>query len=330
MFHIKKYYLDKTRTSVPTFISYFTAMSENKSSKTIYLLSGIILIQFGLIAYLLFSKNDQKKIIVQNTEVIQNDSLEISAKMKEFQIVGEELKKLKEEMLAMGINKDSMGAEMDAVLESLWEVEMGGALSLDNLNAKVAQAKKLLVLKDLQIKTLKEKSDSLSFEAKVLKSDREAKTQKVKDMLEDTKQLSEKVSIASRVKAENIIITGISRKNKVLDKAVVKAKELSKLKVNFNLADNKVTKKNTKITLMFRLIKANSVVLFSEANGGGYFKSTDKEELPYTAKQEVEFDNTNQEISFEYKNEPEYRPGIYKVELYADGYAIGESQFKLK
>jgi FtsZ-binding cell division protein ZapB len=305
-------------------------MSENKSSTTVYILSGTILIQFGIIAYLLFHKNDQKEIIVQNTETIQKDSLEISAKMTEFKIVGEDLKKLKEEMLAMGINKDSMGAEMDAVLESLWEVEMGGAITLADLNAKVSQAKKLLVLKDLQIKNLKEKSDSLSFEAKVLKSETEAKTQRVRDMLEDTKQLSEKVSIAARVKAENIIITGFSRKDKVINKEIVKAKELSKLKINFNLADNKVTKKNTKISLMFRLIKANSVVIFSETNGGGYFQSSDNGELPYTGKQEIEFDNTNQEISFVYKNEPEYHPGIYKIELYADGYSIGESHFKLK
>ncbi len=305
-------------------------MAEKRNSTIVYILTGIIVVQFGIILYLLLQQSEKKEIVIQNTDTINRDSLELASKLAEFKLVGDDLKKLKEEMLAMGIDKDSLGAEMDAMLESLWEVEMGGAITLADINNKLAQAKKLLVMKDLQIKNLKEKSDSLSFAAKVLKSERETQTQRITDMLDDTKQLSAKLTIAAKVKLENLIITGISKKDKVIDKEVVKAKELSKLYITFNLAENKIKKKNSKIDIMFRLIKANSVVIFSETNGGGYFKTTENQELPYTGKQVVEFDNTNQEISFIYSNKPEFRPGIYKVELYADGYSIGESQFKLK
>ena len=305
-------------------------MTEKQNSKIIFILSSIIVVQFGIIVYLLFDHNDKKLNIAQNTHTILKDSIEIVTKIEEFKLVGEDLKKLKAQMLASGITKDSIGTELDEMLEALWQVEMGGAITLDELNTKIAQAKKLLVIKDLQIKRLKDKSDSLSFQAKVLKSERESQTQQLEEMLDDTKELSEKLTVASRVKAENIKITGISKKDKTVDKEVYKSKDLTKINISFNLADNKITKINSSITVMFRIIKVGSVVLFDEMNGGGYFKTVDNEDIPYTGKQVIQFNNTKQEISFIYKNETEYAPGIYKVELYADGYSIGESQFKTK
>jgi hypothetical protein len=305
-------------------------MAERKNSKIIYILCSIILVQFGAIIYLLLDHNDKKGEITRNAHTTLKDSLEITTRIEEFKLVGEDLKKLKAEMLASGMTKDSIGAELDEMLEALWQAEMGGAITLDDLNAKIAKAKKLLVVKDLQIKRLREKSDSLSFSAKVLKSEKVSQTQKLTDMLNDTKQLSEKLSIASRIKAENIKITGISKKEKTIDKETYKTKDLAKMKISFNFMDNKIAKKNLPITILFRLLKVGSEVIFSETNGGGYFKTTENEELAYSGKQIVEFDNTNQEINFIYKNENEYIPGIYKIELYADGYSIGESQFKLK
>jgi hypothetical protein len=305
-------------------------MTQKQNSRTIFILSSIIVIQFGVIVYLLLDHNGNKLTVAQNTHTILKDSIEIVTKIEEFKLVGEDLKKLKAQMLASGITKDSIGTELDAMLEALWQVEMGGAITLDELNTKIAQAKKLLVVKDLQIKRLKDRSDSLSFQAKVLKSEREAQTQQLTEMLDDTKELSEKLSVASRVKAENIKITGISKKDKTVDKEVYKSKDLTKINISFRLADNKITKVNTPITLLYRIIKVGSVVIFDEMNGGGYFKTVDNENIPYTGKQEIQFDNSQQEVSFIYKAESEYAPGIYKVELYADGYSIGESQFKTK
>jgi hypothetical protein len=305
-------------------------MAENKKSKIIYILCSIILIQFGAIVYLLLDHNDKKGDIARNIHTTLKDSIEIVTRIEEFKLVGEDLKKLKAEMLAAGISKDSIGAELDELLEALWEAEMGGAITLEDLNAKIAKAKKLLVTKDLQIKRLREKSDSLSFEAKVLQSEKVSQTQKLTDMLDDTKELSEKLAIASRIKAENIKITGISKKEKAIDKETYKAKDLAKMKISFKIMDNKIAKKSSSITTLFRILKVGSEVIFSETNGGGYFKTAESEELAYTGKQVIEFDNTNQEINFIYINESAYNSGIYKIELYADGYSIGESQFKVK
>ena len=305
-------------------------MAEKKNSISVYLLRFLILIQLGVIVFLLLKQDEQKTIIVKNIDTTEKDSLELAAKIREFKLVGEDLKKLKEELLAMGINKDSIGAEMDQMLEALWQAEIGGAITIGDLNAEIAQSKKLLVMKDLQIKRLKEQSDSLSFEAKLLNSEREFKVQKITDMVNDNRELSVKLNIASRLKAENIKIAALGKKDKVIEKELYKAKDFVKLSVGFNFEDNKVAKKSKKVILMFRLLEAGTVVIFNESNGGGFFKTVEKDEIPYTLKQVIEFDNSKQQVNFVYQKESEYLSGTYKVELYADGYLIGESQFQVK
>ncbi len=323
-------YAPNSEPQITNLLNTLSVMAEKKNSIAVYILGFLIFIQLGVIVFLLVTQDDQKKVIIQNVDTSQKDSLEIATKIEEFRLVGEELKKLKAEMLAMGINKDSIGAELDEMLEALWQAEMGGAITIGDLNAKIAKSKQLLVFKDLQIKRLKEKSDSLSFEAKVLNSEREFKVQKISDILNDNRDLSVKLNIASRVKAENIKITGINKKEKVIEKEVYKTKDLTKINISFNLEENKVAKKNKKIIIMFRLIEAGAVVIFNETNGGGYFKTEEKEELPYTEKQVIEFDNTKQVVNFIYQKESDYLSGVYKVELYADGYIIGESEFQVK
>ncbi len=305
-------------------------MAQKKKSIVIYLLGSIIFILSGIVIYLVLNQNNQKTVVVQNETIIQNDSLEIATKLEEFKLAGEALKKLKEEMLFMGINKDSIGSELNELLEALWEVEMGGAISIDNLNSKIARAKNLFIVKDLQIKLLKEKSDSLSFEEKVLKGEKEARVQQISEMLNDNRGLSAKLNLAARLKAEHIKINAVTKKEKLLEKELYKVKELNKLSVSFTIADNKFAKIDKKCVFIFRLLEGGNTLIYNEKNGGGLFKTTENIELPYTDKQVVVFDNTGQQITFLYKKGSDYAAGSYKIELYTDCYLIGESTFQVK
>lgn len=305
-------------------------MTAKKNSITVYVLSCVIVIQLAIIINLLLREQKKTIVIVQNIEQINNDSIEIATKTEEFKLVGEELKKLKEQMLTMGMADDSIGSELDDLLEALWNVEMGGAIDIDALNSKIASAKKLLVIKDLQIKKLKEESDSLTFEEKLLKSAKAAQIDQISEMLNDTRKLSAKVLVAARVKAENIEVTGYTKKGKVINSDSFKPKALGKISISFNLQENKFTKINADLSLRLRIIERGPIVHFDASEGGGYFTSSDGLELAYTAKQSLPFDNTKQLVTFVYEYKKEYNSGIYKVELYAENYSIGEAQFKVK
>ena len=81
--------------------------------------------------------------------------------------------------------------------------------------------------------------------------------------------------------------------------------------------------------IFMRLIEPDGAALFDLATGGGTFMVEGKETF-YTAKREILFDNSRQQVSFVYDKGNPYKEGRHIVELYADGYLIGQGSFVIK
>jgi len=140
-------------------------------------------------------------------------------------------------------------------------------------------------------------------------------------------ELAGKVAIASQLKAENIAIKAVNNKGKERE-SPFKNRQLQKLKIEFNLAENKVAPIEGK-KIMIRIIDENNQVIFDVAKGSGTFIYNGKEEF-YTASQEILFDNTKQKLTYLYEKGSDYAPGKYAVEVYADNYKIGAGIFEMK
>ena len=140
-------------------------------------------------------------------------------------------------------------------------------------------------------------------------------------------ELASKVALASQLKAENIIIKAVNSKGKERN-SPFKNKQLHKLKVEFNLADNKVAPVEGK-KIIIRVTDENNQIIFDVAKGSGTFMLNGKEEF-YTAAQEILFDNTRQKLTFFYEKGSDYNSGSYTMEIFADNYKIGNAQFEVK
>jgi hypothetical protein len=140
-------------------------------------------------------------------------------------------------------------------------------------------------------------------------------------------ELATKVSIASQLKAENVRIVGLNDRGKERE-SPFKSRQVGKLKVEFNIAENKVAPIEGK-KIMIRIVDENGQVLFDVNRGSGTFLVNGKEEF-YTEAQEVLFDNTRQKLSFLYDKGSEYASGTYQLEVYTDDYLMGSAQFVVK
>ncbi len=81
--------------------------------------------------------------------------------------------------------------------------------------------------------------------------------------------------------------------------------------------------------IYMRLIEPDGAALYDLATGGGTFMIDGKETF-YTAKQEILFDNSRQAVTFVYDKGNPYKEGKHTIELYADGYMIGQGAFVVK
>lgn len=304
------------------------ATTEQKKSPTVPILIVIILVLLGVVGYLLYSNSDKSTTIAQQEDKIEADSATINAKVKELEELNLALTRAKMEMDELGKSNDTLNQQLAQLNEYIKQVKAGNAKQINNLSSKLAEYKKLLEVKDKEIVSLRAKTDSLTTEVGTLNQQKSQMNDSIAALNSVKTELAEKVAIASVLKAENIRVTAINKKDKELSKDEYKSKDIVKLKVMFNLGDNKVARKDNK-QIHFRLIEPSGTVLYDAAAGGGFFNA-DGKDIPYTDKKSVKFDNTKQQVGFVYVKGSEYKSGNYTVEIYGDGIKIGDTQFIVK
>lgn len=244
--------------------------------------------------------------------------------------IGNEMQTKIVEIKQLGGNIDTLQMIKDSLeieKESLLEARTMSYKQIRTLKARVEGYRELLVMKDTEIAQLKTVNQELVVENKDLKTEQNILNQNLRAAKETEEKLTEKVQIASRLEAEDIVIAALNQKGKPKEDEF-RARQIDKLKVAFKIAKNDVAPVSGKEILM-RIIDDNDNVLFDVARGSGTFVLNGKETF-YTAKQEILFDNSQQAVNFLYDKGSEYLPGRYVMEIYTDGYVMGSKSFRVK
>lgn len=244
--------------------------------------------------------------------------------------IGNEMQLKIVEIEQLGGNIDTLTMIKDSLeieKESLLDARTRSNKQIQTLKARVEGYRELLVMKDVEISELKKVNTELVVENIELKTERKVLNQNLRQAKKTEEKLTEKVQIASRLEAENIVIAALSQKGKAKEDEF-RARQIDKLKVEFNIAKNDVAPISGK-EILIRIIDDNENVLFDVARGSGTF-TLDGKETFYTAKQEILFDNSQQIVSFLYYKGSEYLPGRYVMEVYTDGYMMGRKSFRVK
>ena len=244
--------------------------------------------------------------------------------------IGNEMQLKIVEIEQLGGNIDTLTMIKDSLeieKESLLDARTRSNKQIQTLKARVEGYRELLVMKDVEISELKKVNTELVVENIELKTERKVLNQNLRQAKKTEEKLTEKVQIASRLEAENIVIAALSQKGKAKENEF-RARQIDKLKVEFNIAKNDVAPISGK-EILIRIIDDNENVLFDVARGSGTF-TLDGKETFYTAKQEILFDNSQQIVSFLYYKGSEYLPGRYVMEVYTDGYMMGRKSFRVK
>jgi myosin heavy subunit len=199
--------------------------------------------------------------------------------------------------------------------------------AMNELKDRLDGYEELLKVKDQEIEKLKSVNKELFSENKNLKTKQNKLSDSIHVLAKNKEELVTKVALASQLKVENVSVKGVNSKGKERD-SPFKNRQLQKIKVEFNLADNKVAPIDGK-KILIRIVDENGQVIFDVAKGSGTFMSNGKEEF-YTSAQEILFDNTKQKLTFFYEKGSEYAEGNYQIEIFSDSYKMGTVSFSVK
>lgn len=300
-----------------------SSLPEKKSNKAaiiIALLSIIVIIQ-SIKIYLDYKDKVEIKEQKANVE-------------EELGTTMQRLTEIKTELDQKIVEIQKLGGDISDLQKAKVEVESQlkrnvtrSRKEIEELKGKVEGYEELLKLKDDEIEKLKSVNKVLYSENKTLKTEKNQLNDSINSLAKNKEELATKVAIASQLKAENIAVMALNSKGKERE-SPFKNRQLEKLKVEFNLAENKVAPIEGK-KIMIRVIDENGQVIFDVARGSGTFILNGKEEF-FTASQEILFDNTRQKLTYVYEKGSEYPSGNYRVEIYSEGYLMGSSQFTVK
>jgi DNA repair exonuclease SbcCD ATPase subunit len=300
-----------------------TINSPKKSNRSTIIIIVLLIINVvqGVKIYL-----DSGEKAQLTTEKI-NTEQDLASTMQRLNDVKAELDQKIADIQKLGGNIADLEKAKAEVEKELRRSTQRSAKAVKELKDRLDGYEQLLKLKDEEIEKLKSVNKELFTENKTLKNKQNKLSDSINVLSKNKEELAGKVAIASQLKAENISIKAVNSKGKERE-SPFKNRQLQKIKVEFNLAENKVAPIEGK-KILIRVIDENGQVIFDVAKGSGTFILNGKEEF-YTAAQEILFDNTKQKLIFFYEKGTEYAEGNYTVEIFTDSYKMGSVSFAVK
>lgn len=296
--------------------------SSKDTGKNILIIVLIILVILSGIK--LYRDSKEKEQQSEEILILSEDNSELNMRLDSMTF---QLDLRIQEIEKLGGDVDSLVAIKDQLILERSSDRKRSATEIANLNKKIDGYGALLKEKDNEIIQLKQVNEQLYSENKNLKTSKAEVEEEVVKLNMKQQQLEEKVNIAATLKAENIVVAAVnSRGRERTDE--FRNRQLEKLKVSFSLADNKVAQPGTK-DIYVQVLTPNNQVIFDVARGSGTFNIEGREEF-YTAKQDILFDNSQQQLIYFYEKGSGYSSGVYTVKIYADGYIIGSKTFEVK
>tara|TARA_B100000925_G_scaffold91491_1_gene66361 strand:+ start:1192 stop:2070 length:879 start_codon:yes stop_codon:yes gene_type:complete len=291
-----------------------------KENKIIRILTLVIILIIGGLAFILYKNNISEKIRIQQEKELDNVYLELDSISN---VLGDKI-----------LTISQLGGDIDSLLilkENLElekkEFRSRAYAQINRLQGKVDGYRELLLAQDEEIERLREVNEQLFEENKEQKIEINNLNSTISNINKSNKKLEEQIEVASRLELLEIEIIGIFR-NGSQKRKQFRNRSLEKLNINFTLGENDLAKIEVK-DLYIILEKPSGEIIYDISNGSGSF-TFEKREMFFTIKEEVLIDKSEKKLSVEYLINDEFNKGTYLVKLFTDEYKIGSGEFLIK
>lgn len=193
---------------------------------------------------------------------------------------------------------------------------------INQLNGKIEEYVK-------EIERLQGENQQLTSANQQLTTEKQQLTDTLNTKVTENKDLSNKVDVGSTLNATNFQLAAINEKRSGKESVTSKAKKADKFRVSFDV-DNRLATTGTKDLYIIVVDPAGKVVK-EEGLGSGSVTTREDGDKEFTNKVSVDYEQGKRKnVSFDLKQTEKYTPGTYKVEVYQNGFKIGEGAVTLK
>lgn len=304
-----------------------------KTDWRFFLTIGLVIALLGTWGYIIWDKSRVKETIQQKdtqyaSVVTEKDNLK--GLLDEATMRYDELKTSNAKKDSTITAKDREIADKKAKIQAI--------LSKSNATKEeLAQAKVMIASLNDDIASYKIQVETLKGENLVLTKEKEAVTEQRNTVQKNfdsaksvLKQRDDIIDVGSTLHASSFNIVGIDEKKGGKEKETTKAKKADKLRISFNLDENRISQSGSK-ELYITITGPDGKPVAVEAMGSGMFTTREEGEKIYTQKVTINYtQGQKQTVSFDWKQNATFEVGNYKIEVYHNGFKIGEGIAVLK
>lgn len=305
------------------------------------LIYGILIVALlGTWAYIIWDKSRTKETVTQlQTQVSSVDSSRTaiqeeyndalarldSATGNNTQLQGAlserkaEIDKLKDEISKITRNKNATAADLARARQLVKTLNS----KIDDMSAEIARLKG-------ENETLTTSNQQLTTEKDQLTTERTQLQENLSTTQTQKKELEDKVDVASTLHASTLNITPINIKGSGKEKSTSTAKRVDVLRVSFNLDENRVAPSGTK-ELYVAITGPDGSPIADPSLGSGSFDSREGGSKVYTTRVQIPYEQGKRTpVSFDWKQNKPFQTGDYRIEIYHNGFLIGQATKSLK
>ena len=210
---------------------------------------------------------------------------------------------------------------------------------LNNRNAtaaELAKAKELISQFNDKIGNMEQDVARLTTDNQSLTQDKVQLTQDNTSLASDLQttttvkqDLEKKVDIASTLNASNIAILPVDVRSNGKEKITNTAKHVNKLLISFDVTNRIAQSGMTDVYVCITGPDGKNMVV--PAAGTGTFTTREDGDKSYTAKVPVDFEmSQKKKVEFAFTPAGKFQQGSYTIQIYQNGYKIGEGTSELK
>lgn len=321
---------DLKKTNETTFIDSGVPEQKNKSNKSL-LLALLLVALLGTWGYIIWDKNNTKALIAQKDNAISATSTQRDELQKELEdatirydiIKTSNTKKdsiidVKDREIQTKKTKiNTLLAKANATKAELAEVK----ILIASLNTDIEGYKSQIAILEGQKVELTKANENLSAQRDNIQKDFDSS-------MEELKNRDQTINIGSTLHASNFSIVAIDEKVNGKLKETTNAKKADKLRISFDLDENMITPSGAKKLYIIIKDPTGKAITTKESDK---FNTQDNSFLDYTQQMEINYTkNQRQTISFDWKSGDKFIIGDYKIEVYNNGFKIGQGIRQLK
>lgn len=298
------------------------------------ILTGVLVAALlGTWGYIIWDKNNTKETLAQKETIIESTSSqrdELQKELADATMRYDMLKTANSRKDSAITAKDREIEEKSARIQTLLNKQNATQSELNEARRLIASLNGDIEGYKNQIEILQGEKMQLTQEKFMISQERDRIIKEYDSARVVLKERDDVIDVGSTLHASNFSIVGINEKSGGKEKTTSTAKRVDKLRISFDLDENMIAQSGNK-EIYVVITGPDGSPIAVEALGSGVFNTREGQEKIYTQKLDVNYvQNKRQTVTFDWKQNAGFNSGTYRIEVYNNGFKVGEAYRPLK